>query len=321
MIESLERRVLFAVTPGRVTDVEAETLARVTAYENGLTVGASALAGSDYVVEHIFNNKRDGFQALGLTSPTEAPVLVLRGTNDAKDVVADANRLGVGYNQFVDNWSGGKGVEAWLNSISQAAPDNAGGSVDIVGHSLGGALAQWIAAAYTHLGHPVGRVVTFNSPGISATYARRFNPTLSLGVTDYIADGDIVSMAGQAFIAGQYDLVHYSSESELAPSIESIFNWELTKHTTPMLTSAGGTVPADETIDASLPTSGNLNSKSFVYADAEYSQMLQDLTTAVAQLPSPYRQEYRKLPTALRSRQQTEAVRPALFKLLFSNAI
>ena len=314
VIEALEPRTMFdaVAVGGHVTDAQAEVLARVVAYENNLSVGATPLAGSDYVVNHVFNNSHDGFAAFGLISPTKAPVLVLRGTDDSKDVNADANRTGVGFNQFSDNWLGKKGVKTWLDSAPVTNSETHYGAVDIVGHSLGGALAQWVAAAYTHAGHSVGRVVTFNAPGISASYAKRFNAGRAISVTDYITSDDIVSMGGQAYISGQYDLVHYNSESELAPNLTAIFNWELTKHTTPVLTNAGGTVPADETIDAPAPTL-QLSSKTFVYSDAEYSDMLADLKTAISNFPS-----YRKLPAALTSRATTEAVRPTLFKILFS---
>jgi len=314
VIEALEPRTMFdaVAVGGHVTDAQAEVLARVVAYESTLSVGSTPLAGSDYVVNHVFNDTHDGFAAVGLISPTVAPVLVLRGTDDSKDVTADANRTGVGFNQFSDNWLGKKGVKAWLDSAPVTNSEILG-AVDLVGHSLGGALAQWIAAAYTHAGHDVGRVVTFNAPGISASYARRFNATRAISVIDYITSDDIVSMGGQAYISGQYDLVHYNSESELAPNLTAIFSWELTKHTTPVLTdAAGGTVPADEMIDAPAPTS-QLGSKTFEFSDAEYSDMLGDLKTAISVFPS-----YRKLPAALTSRATTEAVRPSLFKILFS---
>jgi len=315
VIEALELRTMFdaVAVGGHVTDAQAEVLARAVAYENNLSVGSTPLAGSDYVVNHVFNNTHDGFAAVGLISPTVAPVLVLRGTDGSKDVTADANRTGVGFNQFSDNWLGKKGVKAWLDSGPVTNSETHYGAVDIVGHSLGGALAQWIAAAYTHARHDVGRVVTFNAPGISASYAKRFNASRAISVIDYITSDNIVSMGGQAYISGQYDLVHYNSESKLATNLTAIFSWELTKHTTPVLSdAAGGTVPADETIDAPAPTS-QLSSKTFVYSDAEYSDMLADLKAAISVFPS-----YRKLPAALTSRATTEAARPSLFKILFS---
>ena len=79
-------------------------------------------------------------------------------------------------------------------------------SADIVGHSLGGALAQWIAAAFTSDGNDSDRIdqlVTFNSPGISEDAANSFVPSKATSVTHYIVNGDVVSMAGDAFIAGK----------------------------------------------------------------------------------------------------------------------
>ena len=304
-----------------VTDAQAEILARVTAYDKDLQPSLHVLVGANFVVNQIFDNPKDGFQAVGLVSPTNAPILALRGTEptDPHDALADANSRGVGFNQFSDNWLGPRGVREWLNSVSQPSAGNAGGAVDVVGHSLGGALAQWIAAAYTHQGHQIGRVVTFNSPGISSSYSRLFISSRSLGVTDYISSGDIVSMAGQAFIAGQYDLVHYDSQSLLGspPTLTGVLSWELAKHTTPMLTSAaGGAVPADETIDVPVPTSGGLNSRLFVYSDPRYTAMRQALAEAIQMTPIVAKL-WGSLPTALGARWSTEANRPRLFRVIF----
>src|ERR1700709_943722 len=93
-IEPLENRVFLSASvgaqPAHIDDAEAETFARITAYENGLAPGATAVTGEDYTVDRVFSNTRDGFQAVGLISPTHAPVLALRGTDDAKDAKADA---------------------------------------------------------------------------------------------------------------------------------------------------------------------------------------------------------------------------------------
>ena len=302
------------VQQAHIADADAEALAKVAAYQNW-SVGQQVDIGSGFVVNRVFNRPSDGFYAIGLTSSSEAPVLVLRGTDNAADLRADSNPHGVGYNQFVDNYSGKKGIKAWLDAMTRAD-----GPVDIVGHSLGGALAQWIAAAYTHKGGQLGRVVTFNSPGISAASAKLFNPSLAAGVTHYITSGDIVSMAGQAFIAGQYRLAHFSS-TDLLPSgatLLDIYDWELAKHTTHILSSDGSAPPADVTIDSPLSTSDGLNSRSFVYSDAEFNDMRQDLAAALRATPGVPAQ-YRSLPAALASRATTEAARPRIFKLIFSN--
>jgi pimeloyl-ACP methyl ester carboxylesterase len=317
---SLNSNIVSAAAPlvqaVHIADADAETLAKVVAYQNR-TLNAPVNVGLGFVVSRIFNRPSDGFYAIGLTSPSEAPVLLLRGTDNAPDIRSDANPRGAGFNQFVDNWPGPKGVKAWLDATTRTA-----GPVDIVGHSLGGALAQWIAAQYTHKGGQIGRVVTFNSPGISASYARLFNPALSAGVTHYITAGDIVSMAGQAFIAGQYRLAHFSSTNLLpaGATLLDIYQWELTKHTSHVLTSDGGAPPADVTIDDPLPTSNGLNNRSFVYTDAEYTQMRRALAAALGATPG-LGNSYRTLPTALGARWSTEVDRPRLFNLIFSGSI
>jgi pimeloyl-ACP methyl ester carboxylesterase len=293
-----------------VTDSDAEALAKVVAYQDW-TVGASVNAGPGFLVSRVFNRPSDGFYAIGLTSQTESPVLVLRGTNDPADIRSEVNPRGAGFNQFADNYSGKKGVKAWLDSMTAG-----GTTVDIVGHSLGGALAQWIAAQYTHKNGHVGRVVTFNSPGVSASYAKLFNPALASDVTHYITSGDVVSMAGQVFIAGQYRLAHFSSANLLpaGASLLDIYQWELAKHTSHVLTSDGGPPPADVTIDAPRPTL-ELNSRLFVFTDPEFSDMRQALPAALSGTPGLGKQ-YRSLPAALSARFSTEANRGRIFKLI-----
>ena len=190
--------------------------------------------------------------------------------------------------------------------------------MDIVGHSLGGALAQWVAAAYTRLGNSIGRVVTFNSPGISASYARLFKAKLAMGVTDYITSGDIVSMAGQAYIYGQYFLASFNSETDLElPLLSGIAQWELAKHTSRVLTAAdGGTLPADVQIDPNPHPTSDLNSRVFVYSDPEYSDMLSTFRTALYAL-KPFGLLYLNIPTALTARWRTEANRSQIINVLF----
>ena len=79
-------------------------------------------------------------------------MLDIRGTNSFADAIADADPQGVGSKQFRANWHGPTGVKSWLDSMGNAFPAAIDGGVDIVGHSLGGALAQLVAAEYTHLG-------------------------------------------------------------------------------------------------------------------------------------------------------------------------
>ena len=199
-------------------------MAKQVAYQNW-SVGAS-VGVEDYDVNQVFQ-AADGFDAYGLISPSgDPPVLVIRGTqlslDGIDDILDDANTNGIGYKQFIDNRAA---VEAWLSAVSAN-----GQRPDITGHSLGGALAQWFAVDYTQTpGALLGRVVTFNSPGISADYAARFNPNDALGVMHYIDSGDIVSLAGQAYIAGQYTLCSYV-ETDLNP-----IDYVMDKHCLPLV--------------------------------------------------------------------------------------
>ena len=77
----------------------------------------------------------------------------------------------------------------------------------LTGHSLGGALSQWIATAVvTDTGLRLNEVVTFNSPGISRTAVDAaegtIRPRVENGVTHYIVSGDFVSLAGEKYIPG-----------------------------------------------------------------------------------------------------------------------
>ncbi|NJL89432.1 MAG: S8 family serine peptidase [Coleofasciculaceae cyanobacterium SM2_1_6] len=156
-----------------------------------------------YRVDKVFNNS--GFYALGLVPKLpdsgKVPVLVLRGTEptDFNDLFADLNVFGVGYNQFQSNKSD---VESWINSQS--------GKVDVTGHSLGGALAQWTTSAFSS---KVRETVTFNSPGISINSVQSFKPNNETKITHYIVSGDLVSMAGVAFLPGKQVLISYKDEN------------------------------------------------------------------------------------------------------------
>lgn len=300
-----------------VTDVDAEDLAKNVAYEDW-NAGDTVNVDHGYVVRKVFDNPIDGFYGIMLAAGNQSPVLVLRGTeNQPQDVAADADPRGVGYRQFKDNYGGADGVKVWLDEMARFDAADGGGVADIVGHSLGGALAQWIAAEYTRTGHSIGRVVTFNSPGISAKSARQFKPGLAVDVTHFVTSGDVVSMAGQAFIAGQYALAHFSSHAILgdSPGLQDIVTWESAKHSTHILTSDGGAPPADLVIDAPAPTA-TLNVRKFTYTDPEYATMRQDLSNAIDAIPFA-NFLYGKIPAALKARWSTEANRSRIFNTIF----
>jgi hypothetical protein len=276
----LEPRVLLA----QITATIAEQLAREVAYHdwaNGATVKFQG-ANMNYVVSQQWHDDKTGFDAYGLTyADGSEPVLVLRGSEffpnsfKYKDLASDADPRGVGYDQFSKNWHA---VSGWLAARNS--------SVDFVGHSLGGALAQWFAALWSNApgfgGKPVDHVHTFCSPGISdsrvvnpllMTYASGaavfpsgpgFDPTKANSVTHHVALGDIVVMAGEKYIQG--DVVTYDWRT---------LQLQL-KHIQPFL-NATVTPKPNENIGAPNPaptvggmTSAALSAANYVHNDPDY---------------------------------------------------
>jgi hypothetical protein len=155
-----------------------------------------------YINDKIFHNPETGFYAVGITSDTEEPpILVIRGTEptDIPDLLDDLNPRSVGHKQFYTNKDE---IKQWLETNKGAA---------VIGHSLGGALSQLVTAEFPNL---VKETVTFNSPGISRSIADDFNDHQSredvdVEVTHYIVSGDIVSLAGEAYLDGEAYLISY----------------------------------------------------------------------------------------------------------------
>lgn len=154
----------------------------------------------NYRLDKLIINKQTGFYAIGLISKSlndgRPPVLVFRGTDptEAKDVLDDLNSQGIGRRQFdfaeID-------ILNWLNSayeITKMKPD-------VIGHSLGGALAQLTASKFTS---KIAKVITFNSPGINANNVIDFENRggRNLQVVHYITKNDPVSFGGQRFLPG-----------------------------------------------------------------------------------------------------------------------
>ncbi|MEG4384069.1 MULTISPECIES: S8 family serine peptidase [unclassified Microcoleus] len=265
---------------------------------NQLAVGE--VLNSGYTVNKVISDPNTGFYAVGLVSTdgSKPPVLAVRGTGGSpterqgiatlKDVLEDANPISIGYSQFQANKNE---IEAWL-----AAQNQQGRRPDIVGHSLGGALAQTIAAEFTD---KVGQTVTFNSPGIDDSIALKFalnggNPE---NVTHYVVSGDIVQMAGEAFLPGQAVLSSYSNP----------FVWE--KHGLAVLNGVEikGEQKASGVKFSSLSVL-DLSNPAFQYKELDYTLFL-----AALGLVSPY------VSTSLSTRQTAEANRKAIGAFLNSN--
>lgn len=162
-----------------------------------------------YVLHRAFNAPHIGFRAFGLLPIVAGtPILVLGGTNKAIDDIAGDRTRALGLKQFIEYQYE---IAAWLLDTTQITQQK---SV-IVGHALGGAIAQIVA---TELIDWIGEVVTFSSPGTSREIADKFlqHGGASLPVTHYIIDGDIISLAGEAFIAGKV-VVQCFSDRALNP--------------------------------------------------------------------------------------------------------
>lgn len=146
-----------------------------------------------------FKKGPKGFQALLLHPKAEGgtPVLALRGTADAGGFSTDLDLRAVGRSQFRKNR---EAIEECLNI--------AGGKVVVTGHSLGGAMAQHVAANFTG---QISDVVTFQSPGVDLITKDKYKENLAgmdesehPDVTHHIANNDFVDKAGDFNLAGDY---------------------------------------------------------------------------------------------------------------------
>lgn len=126
------------------------------------------------------------------------PLVAFRGTVPSKPqtIIADLDPTGIGMYQFNPN----------RNMIDQqmlAAATH--GPIISTGHSLGGALAQIAAATFPDR---VGRVVTFQAPGVSKEMAKKLveyneeHPDKAIESTHHRVKGDLVPMGGEALTPG-----------------------------------------------------------------------------------------------------------------------
>jgi pimeloyl-ACP methyl ester carboxylesterase len=185
-------------------DVVAEKLAHGLAYKD-----ISKLTAEDhaYLAEQGLKvgqelHGRNGLELMTFV-PIEGsntqPVLAFRGSSALKDFVSDANPRGVGADQFA--MSEGD-IARVLASLQQY------GKPLVTGHSLGGALAQMAAVRFPDM---VGRVVTFQSPGIPKDMVGKLDAHNAKAKAEgrpevesdhYQVAGDLVPLAGEAFTTG-----------------------------------------------------------------------------------------------------------------------
>jgi Protein of unknown function (DUF2974) len=126
------------------------------------------------------------------------PIVAFRGTvpTKAQTVIADLDPSGIGMYQFNPN-------RALIDGQMLAA--SAHGQIISSGHSLGGALAQIAAATFPDR---VGRIVTFQAPGVSKETAKKLeeynheNPDQAIESSHHRVKGDLVPMGGEALTPG-----------------------------------------------------------------------------------------------------------------------
>ena len=278
-----------------------ETIAKQIVYiDNNPQLQAlvqTGLTAAGYRIDRTFDDPGTGFHAIGLisTTPDKPPVLVFRGTDSLVDDAANADKRGVGFNQFEANK---QALGTWLTQISQDTTKNPSRlPPDLLGHSLGGALTQLAATEFTSA---IGDIVTFNSPGIAQSTVNTFKQKAgaSKNVTHYIVSGDFVSLGGEAFIPGKVVFQTFTN-----PIINPLL--VLDKHTQNGLltTPPPGLTQTQISVD-------QLNRPDFTFTDSDYLELLAGVEFA---LPA--------LGTSLRSRSSLEQLRTAPGNSFIGNVV
>ncbi|MEG4483621.1 lipase family protein [Microcoleus sp. D2_18a_B4] len=278
-----------------------ETIAKQLVYidnnPQSQTLVQTGLTAAGYQIDRTFDDPATGFHAIGLisTTPDKPPVLVFRGTDSPTDDLANADKRGVGFNQFEANK---QALGNWLTQIGQDTAKNPRRlPPDVLGHSLGGALTQLAATEFTSA---IGDVVTFNSPGVAQSTVNTFKQKVGAGknVTHYIVSGDFVSLGGEAFLPGKVVLQTFTN-----PIINPLL--VLDKHTQSGLLTAPppGLTQAEISVD-------QLSRPNFTFTDSDYLELLAGLDFA---LPA--------LGASLESRSSLEQLRTAPGSSFLANVV
>jgi hypothetical protein len=201
----------------RRDDVEMEQLATRFAYQGN--------PGSGEEHERSINDERDlhamgmvattqiagtrGFSMLVTTRRADAPggrarsIVAFRGSDDVDDAIDDTNPAGIGEQQYAAN-------EALIVRTLTAI----GGAVDVTGHSLGGAIAQLVAARHPEL---VARVFTYQAPGIGRADVAGMQRTAAgraIRSRHHVVAQDVVHQGGEAHTPGA-TIVHSNRDPSL----------------------------------------------------------------------------------------------------------
>ena len=335
-----------------VSDSDLEIFSKDTAYRNWQPgndvdkipqINSSLYGDLGYYVDEVFNDSSSGYQGYGLTSDEKfslsltsannatinrgeaigtiydlgkTPVLVSRGSTDGKDIFSDLNPDGIGFNQYTRNRVS---LENWLRTESQVQNGEVNFSPILTGHSLGGALTQWIASNYVR---NLEKVVTFNSPGIKLTDTPKANIE---NTTHYLTSSDVVSLAGRDYIPGIYILSDYNSFGPLGT---------VGTHLVPTLNSQVGYDSVDlakwnqqPDFQSKIPnqSSGNLDDFFFTYLPDPDHFGLQVALAAIGGVAlfipvvgSPIGEQLISLAAALTFRGTTEALRSDIGEAIYN---
>ncbi len=157
--------------------------------------------------------------------PHLPPLLTFRGTEGSKLktlegqtdlLVTDSDPQGIAATAFAKNKAL---IGLWLDTL------HVQGKVTVLGHSLGGALAQWSEGTWPE---KIGNAVTFNAPGVPKSVVqnvKRYNagvkPYNQLHTTHYRMTGDLISQGGAAFAPGE--IRRFRLDTKGAPNLGGPF--------------------------------------------------------------------------------------------------
>ena len=148
----------------------------------------------------------------------DMPILVFRGTEGIQfntseggvdTMVGDTARASVGFLQYKMNQ---ERIEGAINPIKSGI---------FAGHSLGGGIAQIVAAMYYTR---VNRVVTFQSPGVNSALAEQFAKADKPEAHHYRVAGDIVPVAGNEMLPGSIQYFTRAVKNKGKKKFESAVN-------------------------------------------------------------------------------------------------
>jgi serralysin len=236
-----------------------------------------------YVVNRVFDDPANEFQALGFSSKdgSKPPLLVLPGGRAG-------NPISVGNEEFVANR---QAIQDWLVNITNDRQANPQGlKPDVTGVSRGGALTQLVASEFPTL---IGSAVSFVSPGIDRETADKFieNGGDPSQVRHYITDGDWRSLIGEAFIPGTVTVGTY--EIPIAPEVGQV-DYATRKHSSGILADFSSLFPdtsdltiaqiraaTDKPADLSLAeiSVDELNQSDFTFQGEDWQAVLDKIET------------------------------------------